>query len=141
GRSIASLAALRDERWIAFPRTPQRPDLPGTHIFSVLVARGLGEIDWMAIDSLTAQKRLVEAGFGISLIPASSAEEELASGTLATIRVRDLEIGTPVFIVTRKGGYLSPAAHRLLALLRAQYAAGWRRQTPARYSRTNRRKR
>lgn len=141
GRSIASLAILRDERWIAFPRTAQRPELPGTHIFSILIARGLGEIDWMAIDSLTAQKRLTEAGFGVSLIPASSAEEELSAGTLATIRVRDLDIGTPVFIVTRKGGYLSPAAHRLLALLRTQYAAGWRRRPAARYKRSNRRKR
>lgn len=136
GRTIGSLTALRDQRWIAFPRTPQRPELPGTHIFSIFVTRGQGEIDWMAIDSLTAQKRLVEAGFGVSLIPASSAEEELAAGTLATIRVRDLDIGTPVSIVTRKGGYLSPAAHRLLALLRTQYAAGWRRRPAARYKRT-----
>ena len=141
GRTIASLAALRDERWIAFPRTPQRPELPGSHIFSVFAARGMGEIDWMSIDSLTAQKRLVEAGFGVTLIPASSAEEELAAGTLATIRVRDLDIGTPVFIVTRKGGYLSAAAHRLLELLRARYAAGWRRRPPARYKRQKGRKR
>ncbi len=135
GRTIASLTRLREERWIAFPRAVQAPALPGSHIFSVFVAHGLGEIDWMAIDSLTAQKRLVEAGFGITLIPASSAEEELAAGALATIRVRDLDVGTPVFVVTRKGGYLSPAAHRLLALLRSEYAAGWRRRTPVRYTR------
>jgi DNA-binding transcriptional LysR family regulator len=141
GRTIASLAALRNERWIAFPRAPQRPELPGSHVFSVFGARGLGEIEWMAIDSLTAQKRLVEAGFGVTLIPASSAGEEMAAGTLAAIRVRDLDVGTPVFIVTRKGGYLSPAAHRLLALLRTQYAAGWRRRSPARYNRQNGRKR
>lgn len=127
GRTIGSLAALHGERWIAFPRAPQPPELPGSHIYSVFVAHGLGEIDWMAIDSLTAQKRMVEAGFGMCLIPASSAEEELAAGTLATIRVRDLDVGTPVFIVTRKGGYLSTAANRLLALLRTQYASGWRR--------------
>lgn len=138
GRAVASLAALRDERWIAFPPTPE---LPGSHIFSVFAARGLGPVDWLAIDSLTAQKRLVEAGFGISLIPASSAEEELASGTLATIRVRDLDVGTPVFIVTRKGGYLSAAAHRLLALLRTQYGAGWRRPARAGYNRAKGRKR
>lgn len=135
GRTVASLAALHGERWIAFPRAPQPPELPGSHIFSVFVAHGLGEIDWMAIDSLTAQKRLVEAGFGVSLIPASSAEEELAAGTLSTVNVRGLDVGTPVFIVTRKGGFLSAAAHRLLALLRTQYAAGWRRPPAARYKR------
>lgn len=127
GRSIATLAALRDERWIAFSRVAQEPAVPASHIFSVFLRHGLGEIEWTAIDSLTAQKRLVEAGFGLALIPASSAEEELAAGTLKTIRVRDLDAGTPVFIVTRKGGFLSPAADRLLALLRTQYAAGWRR--------------
>ncbi|MBX3500538.1 MAG: LysR family transcriptional regulator [Alphaproteobacteria bacterium] len=135
GRMIGSLAALRDERWIGFPRASQPPALPGSHIVSVFAARGLGELDWMAIDSLTAQKRLVEAGFGVALIPASSAEEELAAGTLATIGVRGLDVGTPVFIVTRKGGYLSAAAVRLLALLRTQYTAGWRRAPPTRYTR------
>lgn len=127
GRSVSSLLALHDERWIAFPRAPQPPELPGSHIFSVFAARGLGEIEWRAIDSLTAQKRLVEAGFGMALIQASSVEEELAAGTLAAIRVRDLDVGTPVFIVTRRGGYLSAAARRLLTLLRTQYAAGWQR--------------
>jgi DNA-binding transcriptional LysR family regulator len=127
GRSTATLATLRDERWIAFPRVAQEPAVPASHVFAVFRSHGLGEIDWMAIDSLTAQKRLVEAGFGLALIPASSAEEELAAGTLETIRVRDLDAGTPVFIVTRKGGFLSAAAARLLALLRTQYAAGWRR--------------
>jgi len=141
GRAVASLAALRDERWIAFPRAPQPPELPGSHIFSVFGAHGLGAIEWMAIDSLTAQKRLVEAGFGISLVPTSSVEEELSVGTLAAIRVRDLDAGTPVFIVTRKGGYLSTAAHRLLTLLRTQYAAGWRRRPPVRYTKAKGRKR
>jgi DNA-binding transcriptional LysR family regulator len=36
---------------------------------------------------LTAQKRLVEAGFGLGLMPESSVEEELRLGTLHALLV------------------------------------------------------
>jgi DNA-binding transcriptional LysR family regulator len=42
------------------------------------------------IDSLTAQKRLVEAGFGLALLPESSIQEELQLGTIALIDVPTL---------------------------------------------------
>jgi DNA-binding transcriptional LysR family regulator len=66
--------------------------------------RGVASPRWTAIDSLTAQKRLIEAGFGIALLPASSIREELASGSLATIAVRDLRAENSVYAIVRKGG-------------------------------------
>lgn len=78
------------------------------------------EFRWTPVDSLTAQKRLVEAGFGLALLPESSIREERASGSLATIDVADLRACNPVFAIARKGGYLSPAARDLLALIASQ---------------------
>jgi len=97
-------------------------------VFGLFLTRGLGEVDWTAVDSLTAQKRLVEAGFGLALMTESSITEELSAGDLSTIGVKQLGAGVRVFLVTRKNGFLSQAALRLLELLRTEYAAGWGRQ-------------
>ncbi len=64
GRRIRRLAELRDERWIAFPEVPGRREITASHVFALFLTHGLGEIAWTPVDSLTAQKRLVEAGLG-----------------------------------------------------------------------------
>lgn len=74
------------------------------------------------MDSLTAQKRLIEAGLGLALLSTDHAAEELASGALATIRVGDLVAHQEVVTVTRRGGFLSEASRVLLQLLRSDYA-------------------
>jgi len=99
-------------------------------VFGLFLTRGLGEVEWTAVDSLTAQKRLVEAGFGLALMTESSITEELAAGSLSTIAVRQLAVAAPVYLVTRNGGFLSQAALRLLELLRTEYSAGWGQQKP-----------
>lgn len=124
GRMVASLAALRDARWLAFPEIPGQREVAAAHVFGLFLALGLGEVEWTPVDSLTAQKRLVEAGFGLALMPGSSIREELAAGTVATIAAPDLTAGVPVYAVTRLGGYLSPAALGMLELLRTDFAAG-----------------
>ena len=70
----------------------------------------------------TAQKRLVEAGLGIALLSESNAAEELRYGTIATIDVRDLKASHDVVIVTRRGGFLSAAAHRVMEIVRGEYS-------------------
>src|SRR5262249_3372523 len=90
GRRIARLAELRDERWIAFPEIPGRREVAASHVAALFLTHGLGDIDWTPVDSLTAQKRLVEAGFGIALLSESHVADELGSSVIATIRVSDL---------------------------------------------------
>ena len=121
GRSIPSLAGLVDERWIAFPEIPGQREIWASHVFSIFQTLGLGDVDWTPVDSLTAQKRLVEAGFGLALMTESGVAEERAAGTLTTIDVRDLTLTIPIFIVTRRGGFLSAAAARLRELLSTDY--------------------
>lgn len=118
GKTIRAFALLRDEPWLAFPNANRMRETFDDNIFSQFQARGIGAIRWTPVDSLTAQKRLVEAGFGLALLPASALEEEIRAGSLSTIAVGDLNAANPVVAVVRKGGYLSPAAGRLLDLLR-----------------------
>ncbi|SDR41597.1 transcriptional regulator, LysR family [Rhizobiales bacterium GAS113] len=127
GRMIGSLKVLGGERWIAFPEIPGQREIAASHVFGLFLTLGLGEVDWTPVDSLTAQKRLVEAGFGLALMTESGIADELAASTLGIIRVKDFRAGIPVFVVTRKGGFLSVAADHLLERLRTEYAAGWSR--------------
>jgi DNA-binding transcriptional LysR family regulator len=122
GSRVARLADLRDERWIGFPEVPGRREIAASHILALFQTRGLGDIAWTPVDSLTAQKRLVEAGFGIALLSQINAAEELGSAALATIGVRDLKASHDVVTVTRRGGFLSAAARRLLEIVRAEYS-------------------
>src|SRR5437899_1303574 len=85
-----------------------------------LATLGLGDAEIIPIDSLTAQKRLVEAGFGLGLMPASSVEEELRVGTLRALRIAAMHMAVPVVLVHRRRAYLSGAARALMALLAAR---------------------
>ena len=117
GRSVRGLAGLAGEHWLAFPRHGAEGEIAAETIAAQFLVRHVGQFRWTAVDSLTAQKRLVEAGFGISLMPESSLVEERRAGTLAVIAVEDLEAFNPVFAVQRREGYLSAAARALLGML------------------------
>ena len=117
GRRVASLAELAAEAWLAFPNARDPREATADNLFAQFLVRGVASLRWSAVDSLTAQKRLIEAGFGLALLPESSIREERASGSLATIEVVDLSARNPVFAIMRKGGYLSPAARDLWTLL------------------------
>ncbi|TWI09661.1 LysR family transcriptional regulator [Bradyrhizobium daqingense] len=139
GQRVKRLAELGRERWIAFPEIRGRREIAAAHVFALFLTRGLGEVDWTAVDSLTAQKRLVEAGFGLALLAKSHVAEELRASSIATIAVSDLDAHQDVVLVTRSGGFLSAAAERLLESIRRNYSAldgspgrDARKRTPAR---------
>jgi DNA-binding transcriptional LysR family regulator len=120
GKRVKSLRDLKDEHWLAFANSGPVRESASDNLFAQFLVRGIGELAWTAIDSLTAQKRLAEAGFGLVLIPQSAVVEECAAKTLSLIEVRDLDASNPVCLVLRRGGYLSPAAVALVALLKTR---------------------
>lgn len=119
GRRLERLRQLEGERWVAFSHDPASSEAFAAHVAGVFAGRGLAEIDWIAIDSLTAQKRLVEAGFGIALTPRGNVAEEIRQGALAQIGVADLDVAVEIALVRRRGGYMSQAALVLCEALRA----------------------
>lgn len=122
GRRVASLTELAEEPWLAFPRRHEGGEIVAETLFSQFLLRGVAAFRWSAIDSLTAQKRMVEAGFGIGLLSESGIAEEIGAGSLAVIGVDDLAAANPVFVIRRRNGYLGSAALRLLNLLTAKPA-------------------
>src|SRR5262249_26995534 len=81
GQRIAAAPELRRERWVGSPAARGRESFGGVLERKLIVA-GLDGAAVTLIDSLTAQKRLVEAGFGIALVPASSVRDEIRLGAV-----------------------------------------------------------
>src|SRR5262245_25909076 len=118
-RSVAP-SALGTERWVAFP--PRNDAFYEPYPWSLqnrLAAWGLHPAEIVPIDSLTAQKRMVEAGFGLALLPESSVDEELRTGTLREMLVAGKRVTIPVALVHRRRAYLSGAARSLMTGLSA----------------------
>ena len=111
-------AALLGIPWVTFPRhTGSSGEAFARLLERHLLRVGLDGAERVIIDSLTAQKRLIEADFGIGLLPASSVEEELQLGTLRVLPIAELQASTPVMVIHRSRAYLSRAVQLLLAVL------------------------
>jgi DNA-binding transcriptional LysR family regulator len=113
-------AMLTGEPWIGFPTRPDGAEEAYASLPQCLAASGLGGAEIIGIDSLTAQKRMVEAGFGLALLPESSVGEELRAGTLRRLAVPSMRVTIPVALIHRRRAYLSAATRRLMALLAAK---------------------
>lgn len=72
---------------MTFPPPRLRREPFATVLEQRLHAAGIEAGEIVRIDSLTAHKRFVEAGFGIALLIASSVHEELRLGSLKLIDV------------------------------------------------------
>jgi DNA-binding transcriptional LysR family regulator len=131
GRRVRDSGVLAGERWVTFPPQRRRREPFATALEQRLAAVGIEAAEIVRIDSLTAQKRLVEAGFGIALLIESSVQEELRLGSLEIIDAPALRGGVPVTLVRRRNGYLSGAAWSLVAVIKAGAATRARRRRAA----------
>jgi DNA-binding transcriptional LysR family regulator len=110
--------ALAGERWLTFPSRPPGAREPySATLAQRLAAAGVTAAETIAVDSLTAQKRLVEAGFGLAILPTSAIDEELRAKTLRVLRIPALHATLPVALIHRRRAFLSGAARALIALL------------------------
>jgi DNA-binding transcriptional LysR family regulator len=111
-------AELAGQRWLSFPVRPGAPADPySAALLQLLGAHGLEAAEILPIDSLTAQKRMVEAGFGLAILPESSLDEELRSGTLCAINAPTLTATIPVMLIRRRNAFQTGAARALTAAL------------------------
>lgn len=117
-------SALQGVPWIGFPIDTGSSGEPFARLLAQqLLWHGLDNAEMIAIDSLTAQKRLIEADFGIGCLPASSVEEELRLGTMRILPVAALQTSVPLMLIHRRQAYLSRAARSLRDML-TQHTTG-----------------
>ncbi|HXR64628.1 MAG TPA: LysR family transcriptional regulator [Ktedonobacteraceae bacterium] len=113
--------ALLGVPWVTFPFNAGASGEPFARLLEQqLLRHDLDSAERIVIDSLTAQKRLIEADFGVGLVPASSIEEEVRLGTLRVLPIAALRTSAPVMVIHRRQAYLSRAAHLLLTMLARQ---------------------
>ena len=112
-------AALAGQTWVSYPIGSGASGEPFARLLlRQLGLAGIGPAALIEIDGLTAQKRLVEAGFGIGMLPVSAIEEELRLGALIVLPVPSLATSVPVVAVHRRERDLSPTVRHLLTVLR-----------------------
>jgi DNA-binding transcriptional LysR family regulator len=107
---------LRGTPWVTYPTGSSGEP------FAQLLARQLRIADLdppelVVIDSLTSQKRLIEADFGVGLLPISGIQEELSLGTLRVLNIPELRAAASVVLLHRRGALVSEAARTLFSIL------------------------
>lgn len=120
-------AQLAEETWIGFPLGVGHSS---PEFWSRLSHYGLEGNRVMLIDSTAAQKRLIEANFGIGLLPHGSVAEELRTGQLKALSVKDMRASVPVILARRKGAFISKAARSLARHLVDAYAGSLQAMPP-----------
>jgi DNA-binding transcriptional LysR family regulator len=113
-KRVPDLRVFATDAWLGFPADRRHPE---ASLERRLIAAGLENPRITPVDSLTAQKRLVEAGLGIALLPRSSFREELRRGRLRTVAVGSLSAEQPVVAVRRSAARHSALAQALLEIL------------------------
>lgn len=113
-----ALDTIRDATWVGFPASEDGQGF-GSLLVRQLAAAGLGESEVLEVDSLTAQKRMIEADFGVGLLPHSSVTEELRLGTLQLLDVPPMRASLPIHLIQRRATYVTPLMQSLLSVLRS----------------------
>ncbi|NKB57349.1 MAG: LysR family transcriptional regulator [Alphaproteobacteria bacterium] len=114
-----NLKPFATDRWLGFPANRNQPESYGSLLDAQLAADGVTDPQITTVDSLTAQKRLVEAGFGIALMPKRNVQEEVRNGSLRLVAVDTLTAQLPVVLVQRRGSVRGASAMALIEMLRA----------------------
>ena len=120
GKRPVSVARLDGEPFIAFDR-----DIPTRKaIDRILRGHGAHVSYAMEFDNIETIKRSVEAGIGVSILPAKAVESETRVGTLVARRFAEGPFSRAVGLIHRRGRELSPAATAFVDLLRERMGEG-----------------
>ncbi len=108
-----SLRALDGLPFVAFDR-----DIPTRRWVDKLLRQARSSVNpVMELDNIETIKRSVEAGLGVSILPAPALNNEVRAGTLVTRPLTEGPFQRPIAAIHRRGRELSPAAQALLELL------------------------
>jgi DNA-binding transcriptional LysR family regulator len=113
GQRRPSLRALEGEPFVAFDR-----DIPTRRFIDRLLRQqGTSVQVAMELDNIETIKRSVEAGLGVSILPAPALENEVRTGSLETRPLREGPLRRAIAAIHRRGRELSAPARALLAML------------------------
>jgi DNA-binding transcriptional LysR family regulator len=121
-RARCSLAALDGQPFIGFQR-----DIPTRRMVDGLLRRHGVRVSYaMELDNVETIKRSVEAGLGVSLLPAPTLVSEIRARTLVARPPVEGPFRRPIGVIHRRTRELSAPARAFLTLLTSSLAAGGR---------------
>jgi len=118
GRGDIRIEEIAEQQLILFDRASSYHDLTSTFIREAGVRpRGV-----MELDNIDAAKKMVEHGLGVALLPRTAITEELASGVMRSVVIRDAAPLRRQIIVIRRAdaGAPSPTLASFLETLSAR---------------------
>jgi DNA-binding transcriptional LysR family regulator len=108
-----SLHALDGLPFVAFDR-----DIPTRRWVDKALRRAAANVNYvMELDNIETIKRSVEAGLGVSVLPAPALHNEVSAGTLVQRAMREGPLRREIAAIRRRGRELSQAASAFLELL------------------------
>jgi DNA-binding transcriptional LysR family regulator len=111
-----TVSALDGQPFIAFDR-----DIPTRRLVDrVLRQRGAAVAVAMELDNIETIKRSVEAGLGLSILPAPALASEVRARTLVVRHPADGKIERAVAVIHRRARELSPQARAFLDLVKKE---------------------
>jgi DNA-binding transcriptional LysR family regulator len=118
-RARCSLSALDGQPFIGFDR-----DIPTRRLIDGLLRRHGVRVSYtMELDNIETIKRSVEAGLGVSLLPAPTLVAEVRARTLVTRSPVEGPFRRPIGVIHRRTRELSAAGRAFLTLLTAELTA------------------
>jgi DNA-binding transcriptional LysR family regulator len=119
-RARCPLAALDGQPFIGFDR-----DIPTRRLVDGLLRRHRVRVSYvMELDNIETIKRSVEAGLGLSLLPAPTLAGEVKARTLVARPPVEGPFRRAIGLIYRRSRELSGAGQAFLALLTAELGAG-----------------
>jgi len=116
-RKTARATSLDGEPFVAFDR-----DLPiRKAIDKVFRQRGVRMDVVMEFDNVESIKKAVSNGVGVSILPGTTVENEVAMKTLRSLPL-DVHLGRPIALIHRRHKALSSAASKFIEMLQESYS-------------------
>ncbi len=108
------IQAINGQKFVSFER-----DIPTRRALDkILKDHGVSVEHAMEFDNIETVKRAVEIDSGISIVPQETIRQEVANGTLASVRLDDGEYFRSLGIIYKKNKVLSPAIKQFISLLK-----------------------
>jgi DNA-binding transcriptional LysR family regulator len=103
-KKTIKLEQIHNEPFVAFEEgIPTREAID-----QILNEKGINIDIRMTNDNIYTLKKVVAAGIGVSIVPTSAVDEEVQSGLLRRIKIRDIDLHRPLSLLKLKKNTLSP---------------------------------
>jgi DNA-binding transcriptional LysR family regulator len=108
------MSALNGQKFVAF-----ESDIPTRKALDKIFREyGVHVVTVMEFDNVETVKRAVEIDAGISIVPKTCVQEEVADGTLVAVEISDADLSRPLAAIHKKNKVLSTAMKQFVAMLK-----------------------